>query len=82
MGDAVNRHEVAEHIVALNSVEHKKGCSDNDGIFARATKKALRLGEDACAVAKQNRVMLIMVLAVTLKNDAIYWFGKLFSILK
>ncbi len=65
------KREVAEHIVKLDEVKPKKECAMMVTELINAIKLALRLGESAGGVARQNRILLCVLLIFVIKADAI-----------
>ena len=67
-GTAILTKEVADDIKALNAIIPPKTCNFA-GVVKDGLIRALRLGEDAMSVSRQNRIMLIALLAMFMKND-------------
>ena len=67
----IGGNEVADHMKALDEVQHEApdNCKMSVYRMVEAIKKALRLGESACMVSKQNRILLSILLLLQVKAD-------------
>jgi len=83
MGNGILTHEVADSIKEIDELNPAdEDCRQTVGVLGRATKLGLRLGEGACAVSKQNRIMLGILLIFTIKAEVLPLILKIASFLK
>ena len=81
-GAGILSDEVADDIKAIENLKPRKDCENLVGTLGRAVVRSLRLGEGACRVAKQNRILLALVLIVTVKGDIAWLVMKFVTLLK
>ena len=82
MANGIVSRDVADDIGAIDGLEPSEGCQHIVEALGRGAKRGMRLGESACKVAKQNRIMLAILLILTVKADVAFLIGKIVALLK